>query len=175
LLESELVTVVVLYGPKAAGKSQVAEALRSQHRVAHVDADALVLDLLAVGAQPHPERGWLSEVEDALTDALQEHQAVSVEATGAWSSDWQLADDLEAAGYRVARVWVFAPLEVTLKRLARRTTRKAPVTEDEARSIWTRATEQAEHRRFDLVLDTTKVREDDLRRALAPLATRLPR
>jgi dephospho-CoA kinase len=37
--------VVVLYGPKAAGKSQAAEALRVRYGVRHVEAEAIVLDL----------------------------------------------------------------------------------------------------------------------------------
>lgn len=48
---------VVLYGPKGAGKSWIAELLA--------------------------------------------RRLVSVEATGAWDSDWQLADDLERGGTRV--------------------------------------------------------------------------
>ena len=31
--------VVVLYGPKAAGKSQVAKVLQEEHGVMHIDAD----------------------------------------------------------------------------------------------------------------------------------------
>src|SRR3954469_18122340 len=118
-------TVVVLYGPKAAGKSQVAEILRARHRVAHVDADALVLELLTRGVRPHPQLGWLPQVEDAVEDALEAGGAVSIEATGAWDSDWQLAQDLEDRGHVVLRVWVSAPLELTLRRLAERTARKA--------------------------------------------------
>lgn len=112
-------TVIVLYGPKAAGKSQVAGALRKRG-VADVDADELALDLLARGAQPHPQLGWLSEVESAVAEALREHDAVSVEATGALDSDWQLAEDFEAQGQQVLKVWVWALLALTLRRLATR-------------------------------------------------------
>jgi gluconate kinase len=167
------VVAIVLYGPKGAGKSQVAEVLRAQHGVAHVDADALVLDLLARGQRPHPRDGWLAPVHDAVTAALEEGPAVSVEATGAWDSDWQLADDLASAGQEVLRVWVGAPLEVTLRRLAARTTRKAPVDPREARRIWAAARERAVHHRFDLVLDTGELREEDLVGAVAPLAADL--
>ena len=167
------VTVVVLYGPKAAGKSQVAEALRSELGVAYVDADAIVLDLLARGAQPHPDHGWGRPVYEAVTTALLDNPVVSIEATGAWSSDWQLADDLEAAGQRVVRVWVFAPLEITLHRLGERTTRKVRVSEDEARWIWAAARDQAETRRFDLALDTSQLTERDLPGALIPLSRML--
>jgi shikimate kinase len=167
-------TVVVLYGPKAAGKSQVAEILRARHRVTHVDADALVLELVARGVRPHPQLGWLPQVEEAVEGALQAGGAVSIEATGAWDSDWQLAQDLEDRGHTVLRVWVSAPLELTLRRLAERTARKAPVTQAEARAIWTAANDRATRHTFDLTLNTGEVGEDELPGALAPLTTRLP-
>ena len=166
-------TVVLLYGPKGAGKSQVADILRADHGVAQVDADALVLDLVANGVQPDPKDGWLAQVEEAVIAALQRESAVSVEATGASDSDWRLTDDMTAAGQRVMSVWVIAPLKVTLDRLARRTTRKAPVTEDEARSIWIAACARAEHHRFDLVLDTHHLRRQDLPKAVRQLADML--
>jgi chloramphenicol 3-O-phosphotransferase len=141
--------------------------------VVPVDADELVLDLLAGGAQPDPRHGWLTPVEQAVTAALRDHHAVSVEATGAWESDWQLPLDLEAAGARVLRVWVDAPLEVTLDRLAHRTSARAPTTEGEARWIHRTARARAEGRTFDLRLDTGGLQPDDLADALAPLAPHL--
>jgi hypothetical protein len=54
-------TVIVLHGPKAAGKSQVAAALQARG-VAHVDADELVLDLCVVAAEGSRHQslaGWL--------------------------------------------------------------------------------------------------------------------
>lgn len=172
-VEDVVVTVVVLYGPKAVGKSQVAEALRVWHGVVHVDADSLVMDLLAGGVQPDRDSGWLSQVEAAVTLAVGTNDAVSVEATGAWDSDWQLADGLEARGHRVLRVWIFAPLEITLHRLADRTTRKVAVTESEARWLWRNACDRAQHRSFDLELDTSQLGEDDLPRAVTPLGALL--
>ena len=165
-------TVIVLYGPKAAGKSQVAAALRARG-VAHVDADELVLDLLAQGVQPHPQLGWLSEVETAVAEALREHDAVSVEATGAWDSDWQLAEDFEAQGQQVLQVLVWAPLEVTLSRLATRGERRVPISMDEARSMWLASSDQASSRHFQLVLDTSQLEPHDLDHATAPLAALL--
>jgi chloramphenicol 3-O-phosphotransferase len=117
--------VVVLYGPKAAGKSQIALVLQTEH--------------------------------------------------GAWDSDWQLADDLEAAGIRVLRIWISAPLEVTLDRLAGRASRRAPMTAEEARWIWTAATEQSLQHRFELVLDTGDLDLLEIRDALAPLIPLLAR
>src|SRR5215218_8953266 len=88
--------------PKAVGKSWVAEVLRTHLGVAHVDADELVGDLLTAGTPPAVD-GWLTWVRRRVVDALARHALVTVEATGAWDSDWRLADDLEVAGARVLR------------------------------------------------------------------------
>ena len=51
--------MLVLYGPKAVGKSWVARTLAEQLGVHHVDVEALVLELLAAGARPDPaDAGW---------------------------------------------------------------------------------------------------------------------
>jgi shikimate kinase len=146
--------VVVIYGPKGAGKSWVAEELGRRAGVHHVDADRLVLDLLDRGQRPDARRGWLDQVETEVARALEEHPVVSVEATGAWDSDWILADDLAAAGRRVLSVWVTAPLEVTLERLAGRRGRTVPVTPEDARWIHGEATRRAAGRSFTAVIDT---------------------
>lgn len=147
-------TVVVLYGPKGAGKSWVAEELNRRAGVWHIDVDRLVLELVDRGRRPDPERGWLEEVEAEVRRVAGEHGLVSVEATGAWDSDWTLADHLAAAGYRVVPVWVTAPLEVTLDRLARRRSRKVPVSAQEARWIHAEATRRAATHVFTAVVDT---------------------
>jgi hypothetical protein len=95
-----MATAIVLYGPKAVGKSWVAQALADRLGVEHVDVDALVLGLLATGVRPDPTDGWLAWVEQRVVAALDTHQLVSVEATGAWDSDWRLADDLAARAFR---------------------------------------------------------------------------
>lgn len=143
-------SVLVIYGPKGAGKSWVADELRRRAGVAHVDTDRVVLDLLDRGERPDPRLGWLEQVESEVRGALGDHAAVSVEATGAWDSDWILADRLTAAGYRVLQVWVTGPLEVTLDRLAHRRGRlahrrgrKVPVTAEEAQWIHGKATRRA--------------------------------
>lgn len=146
---------MVLYGPKAAGKSWVAAELDRRAGVHHVDADRLVLELSARGRSPDPEQGWLAEVEEAVRRATDEHERVSVEATGAWESDWMLAGHLAAAGCRVLTVWVTAPLEVTLDRLAHRRSRRVPVSPREARWIHTEASRRAASRTFTATIDTS--------------------
>jgi predicted kinase len=149
-----MATAIVLYGPKAVGKSWVAEVLRRHLGVAHVDADELVGDLLAAGTRPDPVDGWLTWVHRRVADALAQHALVSVEATGAWDSDWRLADDLEAAGARVLRVWVSAPKRVAMGRLAGRTGRRVPVPAQEASWIFDQATARAAGQRLDARIDT---------------------
>ncbi len=148
-------SVVVLYGPKAAGKSWVAAELSRQAGVHHVDADLLVLDLLERGVRPDPRLGWLEPVETAVRSAVVGHPRVSVEATGAWDTDWMLADRLAAAECRVLPVWVSAPVEVTLRRLAARRGPKVPVSVQDARWIHAEATRRAAGRSFAAVVDTS--------------------
>ena len=149
-----MATAIVLYGPKAVGKSWVAEVLRAHLGVAHVDADELVGDLLAAGTRPDPVDGWLAWVRRRALDALARHALVSVEATGAWDSDWRLAADLEAAGARVLRVWVSAPKELAMGRLAGRRSRRVPVPAEEASWIYDQATARAAGQRLDARIDT---------------------
>jgi shikimate kinase len=146
---------IVLYGPKAAGKTEVARRLRAHLGVQHVDPDALVLEWVAEGMHQHPVVGWRPRVDEAVREALQYTPAVSVEATGAYESDWQLADGLRASGVDVITVWLHAPWEVCRERLRARTEQRVPITEDEARRIYFDAARHASGRTFDLQLDTT--------------------
>jgi shikimate kinase len=167
---SAMATVIVLYGPKAVGKSWVAQALAEHLGVQHVDVDPLVLDLLAAGVQPDPADGWLAWVEERVVAALATHELVSVEATGAWVSDWRLADDLQATGVRVLRVWVSAPKQLALRRLADRTGRRVPVSAQEAGWIYDQATVQAAGRRLDARIDTGEQQDPaSVAAALRPL------
>lgn len=147
--------VLVLYGPKAAGKTWVARGLHERLGVHHVDPDVLVGELMARGREPDPEHGWLADVEAAVVAALAERDAVSVEATGAWDSDWELAERLRRAGVRVLTIWLDAPLDETLRRLRTREAGRVPVTERDARAIHAAACTRAARERFDLRIDAS--------------------
>jgi len=108
----------------------------------------VVLDRLDRGQGPDPRLGWFEPVHTAVRRAVGDHAVVSVEATGAWDSDWLLADRLAGAGSRVLRVWVTAPLEGTLDRLAHRRSRRVRLTTEEARWIHAEATWRASARSF---------------------------
>ena len=147
-------TVVVLYGPKAAGKTRLARRLSDELSVNHVDPDELVLNWTAQGLKPDPELGWLEPVLKKITSTLETSDTVSVEATGAWNSDWQLADILESAGINVLRIWLNAPEEILIERLRSRPEKRFPVTEAEAKKIYEKATAEARNRSFVLKLCT---------------------
>jgi shikimate kinase len=148
-------TVLLLAGPKGVGKSWIAGIVERELGVRYLDADALILDLVAEGIHPDPEDGWLDDVERAVVGALLETEAISVEVTGAWESDYKLAQHLEDRGHRVIRVWVIAPRDETIARLKARLARKYPVTEAEARSTYERACARAAREQWDVVLETS--------------------
>jgi dephospho-CoA kinase len=148
-------TLLVLAGPKGAGKSWVADVAARQFGVHYLDADLLILDLLEKGSRPDPIDGWLNPVRGAVLDALTRYPAVSAEITGAWDSEYKLIGDVRDAGHRVARIWVIAPLEETLSRLRDRTTRKVPVTEAEARLTYRQAVDRARLEHWDVTIETS--------------------
>jgi shikimate kinase len=150
---------VVLYGPKGAGKSFLARRL-AEVGVFHVDPDPLIHGLLAAGRAPDPVEGWLRDVLRECFSALQRESIISVEATGAYESDWRLRDELGRNGHRVVRVWVYARLDVTLERLSERTGR-APLTRQQAETMYELATARAETVDFDFVIDTTSDTDAD--------------
>ncbi len=145
--------VIVLYGPKAVGKTQIARLLERELGFRHVDCDRVVLELVARGVDPDPVTGWLSNTEEAVTASLAAGP-VCVEATGAFESDWQLADDLSQAGNRVLRGWIFASLEISVERLRSRPEVRAPVSVEEAIAIYQAATDRAQTEAFDFTVNT---------------------
>lgn len=145
----------VLYGAKGAGKTYLARWLHAELGADHVDPDPLIQALLDSGVKPHPTSGWLPQVLHACFAALQRNGRISVEATGAWDTDWRLPDDLARRGDEVIRVWVYAPLDVTLERLAASRPGRAPVPPEEAQRIHELASRHAQGVDFDVVLETT--------------------
>lgn len=154
--------VVLLYGPKAVGKSVVARVLEERLGVRHVDADALILDLISRGVQPHPDGGWLGPVEHVARATLAQHPVVSVEATGAYSSDWVLKEHLEAAGVRVIPILVWTNERTAMARLeSRNSTRKVAVGRAEAARIYQAVDRERRQRRFAAVVNTSDPFDED--------------
>lgn len=147
---------LLLYGPKGVGKSEVARTLQDHLDVRHVDTDRLVLELLSVGTLPDARLGWLRQVEDAVEAALADHAVVSVEATGAYDTDWLLLEHFAETGVRTVPIWVWAPEQVVIERLRERdATAKVAVSEREARRIHRVATTNARERPFVVTFDTS--------------------
>ena len=59
------------------------------------------------------------------------------------------------------RVWLTAPEETTIARLATRTSRKVPVSDDEARATYAKATARAATEIWDLVLDLSGMQDPE--------------
>lgn len=130
--------------------------LQDRLDVWHVDTDRLVLELLAAGTLPDPELGWLRHVEDAVEAASTLQGVVSVEATGAYDTDWLLLEHLAVTGVRTVPIWVWAPEQVAIERLRERdATAKVAVSEREARRIHRAATKKARGRPFVVTFNTS--------------------
>jgi hypothetical protein len=146
--------VLVLYGPKRSGSPGPPGRWPNSWVSITSTWTRWSWSCWRLGLDPIPPtagwRGWSS----GWLPPLATHELVSVEATGAWDSDWRLADDLEARGVRVLRVWVWAPKQGALRRLAGRTARRVPVSVQEASWIYDQATVQAGGRRLDARIDT---------------------
>jgi shikimate kinase len=154
-------TLLVLAGPKAVGKSWVAQIAEREFDVHYVDADLLIQALLKTGSIPDPDDGWLEPVRAAVFDALSRHEAVSVEITGGWDSDYKLIRSAEDQGHRVLRVWIFAPLDETLERLGVRRTGKVPVSEGDARATYAQAVSRAAREPWDARFDASGDEQPD--------------
>jgi hypothetical protein len=163
-------TVLLLVGAKAVGKSWVAGVAEQRLAVHHVDADRLVLERTAAGERPDPVDGWLIPVRQEVLRALAEDPVVSVEATGAWDSDWRLADDLAGAGVRVLRVLVCATEQESLLRLCSRGGGRAPVSDQEAAWIYQASTARTAGASWDAKICTSgEPSPDAVVAALSPL------
>ena len=137
--------------------------------MSYVNTDELIPDLVGRGLRPHPNEGWLEPVTAAVVERARVASAVSIEATGAWESDWQLPDRLAEQGLLVRRIWVWAPLDRTLERLHARSF-PSSVSDEEVRYLHEEATKRARRQTFDLVLDTSaRISHADVLKAVGPL------
>jgi adenylate kinase family enzyme len=146
-------TAVVIYGPKGAGKSYLARLLERELEISHIDPDALVLEWTKQGLRPDLKSGWLTQIAAATKSALEAHKAVSLEATGAWDSDWNLPGLLKDAGHTVITVRLLVDRATAMTRLSNRKEARVPVSVSEAQRIWKEADARRQRRKVDLEID----------------------
>jgi shikimate kinase len=148
-------TVVIVYGPKAAGKSYLSRALEGELGIYHIDPDALVLEWIKQGLRADLENGWLQEIVAAVKFALETRNAVSLEATGAWDSDWKLPELLKDAGHDVITIRLLIDPATAMSRLSTRKEERIPISASEAEHIWKAADARRGKQKVDLEIDAT--------------------
>jgi adenylate kinase family enzyme len=146
-------TAVVIYGPKGAGKSYLARLLERELGISHIDPDVLVLEWTEQGRRPDPKNGWLTEIVRATKPVLETHKAVSLEATGAWDSDWTLSALLKDAGHDVVTIRLLIDRATAMARFSAREDARVPVSVSEAQRIWKEADARRQRRKVDLEID----------------------
>jgi adenylate kinase family enzyme len=164
-------TAVILYGPKGAGKSHLARLLERELGISHIDPDALVLEWIEQGRRPDPKNGWLTEIVAATKSALETHKAVSLEATGAWDSDWMLPGLLKDAGHAVITIRLLIDHATAMARLSARQEMRVPVSASEVERIWNEANARRKGQNVDLEIDAAG--SDFAERAVRYLSERL--
>ena len=148
-----MTTVVIVYGPKAAGKSYLSRALEGELGIYHIDPDTLVLEWIKQGLRADLENGWLQEIVAAVKFALETRNAVSLEATGAWDSDWKLPELLKDAGHDVITIRLLIDRATAMARLSARQETRVPVSASEAERIWNETNARRNSQNVDLEID----------------------
>jgi hypothetical protein len=146
-------TVVILYGPKAAGKTHLARTLDRQLGVYPIDPDRLIIEWIAQGLEPDPTDGWLENILNATRCAIAKHHFISVEATGAWDSDWKLARLMEDEGHKVLKFRINVPRSLATARLQNRQEARVLISNEEANWIWDQVELSHESHPVDLEID----------------------
>jgi gluconate kinase len=147
-------TAVVIYGPKGAGKSYLARMLERELGIHHIDPDALVLRWIEEkGMQPDQKDGWLQNLVESATNALRTRNVISIEATGAWDSDWKLPALLKDAGHDVITIRLLIDRATAMTRLSTRKEARVPVSASEADRIWKEADVRRRTQTVDLEID----------------------
>lgn len=129
-------TAVILYGPKAIGKTYLARILNYELGIYPIDPDEFVLEWKARGLQADPIDGWIEQIFHVTSAALKRFPVVSVEATGAWDSDWKLPKLLEEEGHNLLTIRINAPRSLVMSRLKNREEPRVLVSEQESDWIW---------------------------------------
>lgn len=129
--------VLVLVGPKGAGKSTLGDLLSRELPVLFLRVEPLFLELRARLGAAHPdlERLGFAAVLDAVSGALPGHDHVCIETTGASDRVPWLLQEL-ASRARVLPVRVLADPEQCLERIHRRDRSiHIPVSDDDVARI----------------------------------------
>jgi predicted ABC-type ATPase len=165
--------LVLLVGPKGAGKSYVGRLLESALKVHFLHVEPLWMSYYAECDrlnQPRSILEGIKRVRPAIDLALQAHEHVCIETTGASA---EIFDDLVAAGAAsgVLLVKIHAPLSTCLERIeTRNPTHQIPVDVDTIRKIYELGS--ARGCQFDLTIENVSLSDREIAEAFAPFLGR---
>src|SRR4051794_22893634 len=109
-------SIILLVGPKGAGKSTIGEILEKRRGIQYVQAEQIFLKLRNEIGSNHPDlevKGYEALIV-ALEDALRRGHVVCFDSTGASSRFPDVVSSVSALG-RVIAIKVTAPNEVLLE------------------------------------------------------------
>ena len=142
-------SVIVLVGPKGAGKSTVGRLLEESEGVLFVDVEGIFRNL----ADPSNVIAGYEQVGREVSKRLESARAVSIELTGAARETPELLRHLRRR-HAVRMVRLTAPLAVCLRRIRQRdASRHLPSSEELVRKV--HAISEALPWEFDITVDTS--------------------
>lgn len=165
--------LILLVGPKGAGKTYIGRLLASAREVHFLHVEPLWMEYHAECdhlGRPRSILEGIRRVRPAIDIALQAHKRVCIETTGASS---EIFHDLVAAGAPsgVVLVKVHAPLRTCLERIETRDpTHQIPMDFDTVRTVYELSS--AHSCQFDLVLENVTMSDAAILEAFAPFLER---
>ena len=155
--------LILLIGPKGSGKSHIGRLLESVYGIHffHVEPHWMKYhDECASTGRPVSLAEGIERVRHAIADALEAHQHVCIETTGASS---EILDDLRSFGasHSILLAKIEAPLSLCLERIAiRDPTSQIPMEQAEIRRVYKPG--QAVDLPFDLTLENVDLSEAEI-------------